>query len=269
MQYTLGVIGAGNMGSALVRGIVRAGALAPEQVLVFDTAPQSAQTLVEEVGVVRAASAAAVASDSAYVLLALKPGIILPVVREIGRALSDDQVLISIAAAVPLAQIAQALTTAKPALVRVMPNTPALVGAGLLAVAAPGVPPEKVAVVERLLAATGRVVRVDESLMDAVTGLSGSGPGFVFLVIEALADGGVAAGLPRPIALELAAQTVLGSAKLLLETGEHPAALKDKVATPGGTTIAGLTALERAGVRAALIAAVEAAAERARELSNR
>jgi pyrroline-5-carboxylate reductase len=266
--HTLGVIGVGNMGAALVRGIVAAGVLPPESVTVFDAAPGRADALALDLGVQAAASNLDVAARSEYLLLAVKPGMVATVLREVDGALTDEQVVVSIAAGVTLSRLAGTLTHAAPSLVRVMPNTPALVGAGMLAVAAPGVPAAKVEGLQRLLAPLGRVVAVEESAMDAVTGLSGSGPAFVFVMIEALADGGVAAGLSRPVALELAAQTVLGGAKMVLETGQHPAALKDMVASPNGTTIAGLAALEGAGFRAALMAAVREATRRSHELSE-
>jgi pyrroline-5-carboxylate reductase len=268
IAHTLGVIGVGNMGAALVRGIVSAGVLPPESVTVFDAAPGRADALALDLGVHAATSNTEVATRSEYLLLAVKPGMVATVLREIDAALTDEQVVVSIAAGVTLSRLAAMLSHAAPALVRVMPNTPALVGAGMLAVAAPGVPAARVEGLQRLLAPLGRVVSVEESMMDAVTGLSGSGPAYVFVMIEALADGGVAAGLSRPVALELAAQTVLGGAKMVLETGQHPAALKDMVASPGGTTIAGLAALEASGFRAALMAAVREATRRSRELSE-
>ena len=266
-EYTLGVIGAGNMGGALVRGLVRAAVLPPEKIAVFDTDAAKVQALVDELGLHAAAGNVAVAQQSEYVVLALKPGMIAPALREIGAALTREQVLISFAAGLSLAHITQTLPGVCPGLVRIMPNTPALVGAGMFVMAPQNVSQSKLDRLTGLLGALGRVVTVEESLLDAATGLSGSGPGFVFVMIEALADGGVAAGLPRPVALELAAQTVLGAAKMVLETGRHPGDLKDMVATPGGTTIAGLTVLEESGIRAALINAVRAAAQRARELT--
>jgi len=265
-RFTLGVIGVGQMGGALVRGMVRAGALRPEQVIVSDAQPGRAEALSRELGV-KAAAGNAETAGSEYVLLAVKPGLVAGVVKEIAGSLSSGQTLVSIAAGVTIARIREAL--GKPCdVVRVMPNTPALVGMGALALAAPGVADEKVAPLKRLLEAVGQVAVVGEELMDAVTGLSGSGPAFVFVMIEALADGGVAAGLPRGVAQQLAAQTVAGAGKMVLETGQHPAALKDAVASPGGTTIAGLAELERGGFRTAAIAAVRAAARRAKELAE-
>ncbi len=266
--FALAVIGVGNMGGALVRGIVRAGALKAGEIVVSDADAERASALVEEVGVRRAETNADAARDADYVLLAVKPGAVAGLVREIAGALNAGHTLVSLAAGVPLDRIRDALGGAGPALVRVMPNTPALVGAGMFAVAGPGVAADRLAGLQGLLRAVGDVVEVGEEAMDAVTALVGSGPAFVFVMIEALADGGVAAGLPRALAQHLATQTVAGAAKLVQETGEHPAALKDAVASPGGTTIAGLAALERAGFRGVVSAAVCAAADRARQLSR-
>lgn len=267
-NYRLGVIGAGNMGSALVRGIVRAGAVPPQQVIVADPEPGRADALARDLGVATAAGNRQAAEGSLYVVLAVKPGVVGPVLAEIAPVLEPDQTVVSIAAGVPLSRLRGALGSSSAALIRVMPNTPALVGAGAFGLSAPGVPPERTQELVQMLGAVGLVVEVDESQMDAVTGLSGSGPAFVFLLIEAMADGGVAAGLPRGTAQALAAQTVLGAAKMILETGQHPGALKDAVASPGGTTIAGLAELERGRFRSTVLSAVQAAAARARELAR-
>jgi pyrroline-5-carboxylate reductase len=201
------------------------------------------------------------------VLLAVKPQTLDAVVREIAPAMSG-RLLVSIAAGVTIDRIA-ALLPPSTRIVRVMPNAPALVCAGVSAVAyGPGVTKPDRSIVQIIFEAVGRVVEIDERLMDAVTGLSGSGPAYVCVALEALADGGVKMGLPRAVAQLLAVQTALGAAQMLLDTGEHPARLRDRVASPGGTTIAGLHVLERGGLRACLIAAVEAATRRAKELSD-
>jgi len=267
-ECILGVIGVGQMGGALVRGMVRAGVLAPEQIVVADADPERLAALAKELGVKTAASNSQAAERSESVLLAVKPGLAAGIANEIAAAVGGEQTLVSVATGVLIERLRDALGRPDAAVIRVMPNTPALVGAGAFAVAAPGVALERVEALKRLLEPLGRVVVVGEELMDAVTGLSGSGPAFVFVMIEAMADGGVAAGLPRSTAQLLAAQTVLGAAKMVLETEEHPAALKDAVASPGGTTIAGLSKLERGGFRAAIVSAVRAAAKRARELSE-
>ncbi|HNZ39554.1 MAG TPA: pyrroline-5-carboxylate reductase, partial [Candidatus Latescibacteria bacterium] len=188
--------------------------------------------------------------------------------------LMPTQTVLSIMAGVPTGKLERWLSgddeAAQPVhVVRAMPNTPALIGEGMAAISR-GAHAKDADMnrAERILAAVGRVVRVDEKQLDAVTGLSGSGPGYVYTVIEALADGGVKVGLPKPLALELAAQTVLGAARMVLETEEHPAVLRDRVTSPGGTTIAGLHAMEAAGIRNALMQAVEAAARRSRELGE-
>ena len=267
-DHTLGVIGVGSMGAALVRGIAAAGAVPPHQIIVSDPAPGRAEQLARDTGAHAAPDNVALARACEYVAVVVKPHLVGAVLREIEPALSNDQTVISFAAGVPLRSLSQTLTRVTPHLLRVMPNTPALVGAGAFALAALEAAPEKVEAVRRLLSSIGRVVSVEDSHMDAATAIGGSGPAFVFVMIEALADGGVAAGLPRAVALELAAQTVLGSAKMVLDTGKHPGQLKDMVTTPAGTTVAGLEALEEAGVRAAFLRAVRAAAKRSRELSE-
>jgi pyrroline-5-carboxylate reductase len=201
------------------------------------------------------------------VFLAVKPQQAAAACREFAAALVPDAVVVSIVAGLTLHNLAELTGTRR--IVRVMPNTPCLVGRGVSVVCrTPEVPTGDVARVLELLAAVGRVHEADESLMDAVTGLSGSGPGFVALLVEALADGGVKAGLPRSLALALATETLSGTAALLDQTGEHPAQIKDRVSSPGGTTIAGLAVLEQRGVRGALIDAVVTAAARARELGK-
>jgi pyrroline-5-carboxylate reductase len=202
-------------------------------------------------------------------VLAVKPQVMAAVLAEVKPHIAARHVVVSIAAGVTLKTLADGLGD-KTRLVRVMPNTPCLVGASAAGFA-PGstATPEDVVLVGRLFGAVGKAFAVPEPLLDAVTGLSGSGPAFVYVMIEALADGGVRVGLPRDVAQALAAQTVLGAAKMVLETGQHPAALKDAVASPGGTTIAGLHALERAGLRAALMDAVEAATRRSLELGRK
>jgi pyrroline-5-carboxylate reductase len=209
----------------------------------------------------------ALAARSDVVVLAVKPHVVPAVAEEIADALTPDHLLVSLAAGVGLEALKSSLKTDR--VIRVMPNTPAMVGAGAAAYcAASGATDDDAALVEELLGAVGKCVRVREEHMDAVTGLSGSGPAYVYVAIEALSDGAVKMGLPRQQATRLAAQTVLGAARMVLETGKHPGELKDAVTTPGGTTIAGLHALERAGVRRAFMDAVEAATQRSDQLSG-
>jgi pyrroline-5-carboxylate reductase len=209
-----------------------------------------------------------VAGEADVVILAVKPDVVVPVLQGIGSLLRPEQTVISIAAGVPLVRLERNIPRPVP-VVRVMPNTPCLVGAGASAYAlGSNAGPRDAARAEAVFSSVGRVVAVKEALLDTVTGLSGSGPAYIYLVIEALADGGVRMGLPRDVALVLAAQTVLGAARMVLETGEHPAQLKDRVTTPAGTTAAGLFVLEERSVRAALAEAVRAAAARSRELST-
>jgi len=202
------------------------------------------------------------------VVIAVKPQDIEALLGDVGVALEASQTVLSIAAAIPTELIERHVGDGIP-VVRAMPNTPVLVRDGVSALSfGAGVTDKDQLLARRLFEAVGRTVVVEEKLMDAVTGLSGSGPAYVFLAIEALADGGVKMGLPRTVADLLAAQTVLGAARMVLETGEHPAKLKDRVASPGGTTIAGLHRLEQGGLRATLMAAVEAAAKRSEELGR-
>jgi pyrroline-5-carboxylate reductase len=265
----LAFIGGGNMAEALLRGILTAKRARPADLIATDVREDRLGYLRTTYGIEVTADNAAAAGQADVILLAVKPQVMRTVLESIRGAVTDRHLLLSIAAGVSTAAIADAF--AGPVrIVRVMPNTPALVleGASALARGAHATQAD-LEMARGLLEAVGTTVVVDEPLLDAVTGLSGSGPAYVFLIIEALADAGVKMGLPRPTALALAAQTVRGSARMLLETGKHPAELKDMVTSPGGTTIAGLHALERGAVRASLIQAVEAATRRSQELGAR
>lgn len=263
-----GFIGAGKMATALVQGMLRAGVVEPGQVIASDPYPSAREALKALSGVAVTASNAEVARRSDVLVLAVKPQGMAAVLEELSAVVTGDHLVVSIAAGVPLAALQSGIGP-DARLVRVMPNTPALVGEGAAGYClGPNTTPEDDATVRLCLGAVGRALAVPETMIDAVTGLSGSGPAFVYVLIEALADGGVRVGLPRDAALTLAAQTVLGAARMVLETGMHPGVLKDQVTSPGGTTIAGLHALERGGLRGAMIDAVEAATQRARELSG-
>jgi pyrroline-5-carboxylate reductase len=264
----IAILGTGNMGEALAKGLLRAGKTAPEALVCADPRAERREEIRERYGVQVTPDNRAAAAQADVIVIAVKPQVIEPLLDEIAPAVDARKLVISIAAGVPISAIARKLG-AGVRIVRTMPNTPALVGAGATALARG--PHATDADLEQALAlfeAVGMAVVVEEHLLDAVTGLSGSGPAFVFIAIEALADGGVKVGLARPVAMALAAQAVMGAAKLVLETGEHPGRLKDQVTSPGGTSIAGVHALEQHGFRAALIAAVEAATRRSRELGE-
>ena len=262
----IGVIGAGNMGTALIRGWLKAGLAQPTDIFIADAVPERVQGLQRELGL-QAADNRQVASQADIVLLAVKPQVVPEVLAEIQPQIDASRLVISIAAGIPLSLLAEMLPTAR--LMRVMPNTPTLVQAGMAAVAqGPRTDKADLELTCRLFEAVGRWVVVEEKLMDAVTGLSGSGPAYVFVFLEALADGGVKMGLPRHTALMLAAQTILGAASLFLETREHPGSLKDMVTSPGGTTIAGLHVLEQGGFRGLAMSAVEAGARRSSALAQ-
>jgi pyrroline-5-carboxylate reductase len=262
-----GFIGAGKMATALAKGMLRAGVARVETICAADPLPEARNRFHLETGAAVFDSNFEVVRGTDVLVLAVKPQSMRAVMSQLRPAVTTEHLVVSIAAGVTIASLVEGLGS-NVSVVRVMPNTPALVGEGASAYAlGAAVRSDDEAVVQSFLGSVGHAVRVPESLLDAVTGLSGSGPAFVYLVIEALSDGGVRAGLPRDVATLLATQTVLGAAKMVRETGEHPGALKDQVASPGGTTIAGLHALETAGVRGALIDAVVAASRRATELA--
>jgi len=257
------VLGGGRMGAALVGGLVRAGWAAPEAITVVEASTARRAELQQQHPGVRVVAELEAGEG---LLLAVKPGDAAGAARAAAE-LRFPRVL-SVVAGVNLRTL-QEWTGPESAVVRAMPNTPALVGAGMAAMAGgEGASDDDLDWAEGILAAVGHVVRVPEHQLDAVTGLSGSGPAYVFVVAEALIEAGVLVGLPRPVAEELAVQTLLGSARLLAETGESPAALRAAVTSPGGTTAAGLRALEDRAVRAAMIDAVVAATERSRQLST-
>ena len=266
---TLAILGTGMMGGALARGLVHSGAMPASQIRLFDTDRTKAEALAADLGgsVIVAASARLAAEGGNIVLLAVKPPLIAEVLSEISSSLTPAQLVISIAAGIRLEKMESLVPQGIP-IIRTMPNTPSLVGQGATAISGgTHVTADHLRLAETLFASVGLTVEVPERLLDAVTGLSGSGPAYVYLMIEALSDGGVKQGLTREAARLLAAQTFLGAAQMVLSTHQHPAQLKDNVTTPGGTTIAGLHVLEQAGIRGALMDAVEAAAVRARELS--
>lgn len=263
----IGFIGGGNMAEAMIRGLV-AGGVVPSGIAVSEPLPARRKSLEERYGIAAVTTAGEVFSSSDIVVLAVKPQVAPTVLAETAPLVSDRHLLVSIMAGVTTAAIEAAFPDGV-RVVRAMPNTPALTLEGATAIAAGSrAGSEDLQVVRRIFELVGKAWVVEEKLMDAVTGLSGSGPAYVFTFIEALADAGVKSGLPRDVAAGLAAQTVYGSAKLLLETREHPALLRDKVTSPGGTTIAGLQALETGRFRGTVMEGVEAAVRRSAELGR-
>ncbi|MHB8519855.1 MAG: pyrroline-5-carboxylate reductase [Limisphaerales bacterium] len=265
-KLMIGFLGAGKMATALAKGFVNAGLVGADQILASDPVEAARSAFAKAVGAKASASNLEVTRFAQVLLLAVKPDQVTDALAEIRSHLTKKHLLISIAAGVTLSTLENGLSDGV-RVIRVMPNTPALVGASATAYA-PGksATPEDGQLAQKLFSAVGIALKVKEPLLDAVTGLSGSGPAYVYLVIEALSDGGVAAGLPREVATKLAAQTLLGAAKMVLETGQHPGALKDMVTSPGGTTIEGLHELEKGRVRGAFINAVRAAAEKSKKL---
>ncbi|HEV7999682.1 MAG TPA: pyrroline-5-carboxylate reductase [Planctomycetaceae bacterium] len=264
----VGFLGAGRMATALAKGLVATRFTGADSILASDPLAATREAFTRTSGGRCVASNLEVVRGADVLVLAVKPGHVAEVLAEIRSEVQPRHLVISVAAGVPLKTLIASLGS-QARLARVMPNTPALVGAGASAYAlGGGATADDSRLVGRLLETVGLAVELPENLLDAVTGLSGSGPAYVYQVIEALSDGGVLVGLPRDVATRLAAQTVLGAAQMVVQTGEAPAVLKDAVASPGGTTIAGLHALETGGLRAALMNAVRAATLRSRELGE-
>ncbi len=268
MSEKIGVIGAGKIGSAIARGVIRAGLAAKENVIASDVAESLRQAAAQELGIKVTADNAELCDFADIVILAVKPQIVDPVAREIAKKLGAKKLLVSVAAGVPLARIEAGLAQGA-RVVRVMPNIPCVVGAGAAGYSggahATTADLEKVGAI---LNSFGVGMVVEEKYLDAVTGLSGSGPAYVFLFMEALADGGVQVGLTRDVALKLAMQTVYGAAKMALESKKHLGELKDEVTSPGGTTIAGLYAMEQKGFHGTVMDAVVHATRRSQELGR-
>lgn len=285
-QWRLAFLGGGNMAVAIAKGVMAAGLVSADRITASEIRASQREYLSGTLGIRAVASNLEAIEGADVIVLALKPQDISTVLEEIGGAVREDQLVVSIAAGVPLSKIEPAFfakTGLRPTLgdpsrgtrstpvpvVRVMPNTPCLIGQGMAAIAkGKHATADHEARVLEIFNACGKAVSVYEKDLDAVTGLSGSGPGYVAIIIEALIDAGVRVGLARDVASTLAVQTVLGTAAMVSETGEHPARLKDMVTSPGGTTIAGIHALEKGGLRATIIDAIVAATERSRELGS-
>ena len=267
INRTIGFVGAGSMAEAMIRGLLRGNVFSPDRITASAPREERVAELREKYGI-NATTDNVAAASAQIVVLSVKPQILGRVLAEVGRLIAPDALVISIAAGVPMSTIEARLGPGA-RVIRAMPNTPALVDAGATAIAGGEHAHETdLADAKRIFDSVGITVILEESQLDAVTGLSGSGPAYVFLILEALSDAGVKVGLSRRTAQLLAAQTLLGSAKLLLETNEHPGRLKDMVTSPGGTAITGLHTLENGGVRTTLMNAVEAATRRTRELGE-
>lgn len=270
--HKIAILGCGKIGEAVLRGMLESGFATPDQIHASTRRDVRVQSLRRNFGITATTSNREAAAGADVVILAVKPYLILPVLEEVVEEITHDHALIiSVAASVATTQIEEKLGVFSRTLgvIRAMPNTPALIRQGMTAlVRGQYATQTHMETARQMFASIGRTVEVEERHMDSVTGLSASGPAFIYMVIESLAEGGVRVGLPRQLALELAAQTVLGSAAMVLETGEHPAKLKDAVCTPAGCTVDGLLELEEGGLRVTLIKAVSRAAIRAGQLAS-
>ncbi|QCD97025.1 pyrroline-5-carboxylate reductase [Vigna unguiculata] len=264
--YTLGFIGAGKMAESIARGAVRSGVLPPSRIRTAVHSNPARRTAFESFGVTVLSSNDEVVRQSNVVVLSVKPQLVKDVVSKLKPIITKDKLLVSVAAGVKLKDLQEWAGSDR--FIRVMPNTPAAVGeaASVMSLGAAATE-EDGNVIAKLFGSIGKIWRAEEKYFDGITGLSGSGPAYIYLAIEALADGGVAAGLPRDLSLSLASQTVLGAASMVTQSGKHPGQLKDDVTSPGGTTITGIHELENGGFRGTLMNAVVAAAKRSRELS--
>jgi pyrroline-5-carboxylate reductase len=264
---TVGFIGAGAMAESMLKGLISTGTLTSNQCILSDISAQRLQYLSSHYGINVMQDNLALVKQVDILILAVKPQVIGNVLREIAASVSEHTLVITIAAGISIGRVEEKLRGVP--VIRVMPNTPVAVGAGMAAISLGSLATEKDGQYAlKLFEAVGRAVIVAENLMDGITGLSGSGPGYAFVIIDALADAGVLVGLNRQTAILLAAQTLMGAAKMVLETGEHPAKLRDMVTSPAGTTIAGIQVLEQNGVRAALIDAVVKASNRSAEMNK-
>jgi len=267
-SFRLGFIGTGNMASAIIKGVIAHGIVHPNSIHAFDVDLAKLNKLSAELGICAAKDNCEVVSNSDIIILAVKPNIYGKVLLEIKDCLEESHILVSIAAGITVDFIRQ-IIGGRCKVVRTMPNTPALVGEGMTALCTNhDLSLDELKEIKEILRALGKVEEVPENLMDAVTAVSGSGPAYVAMFIEAMADGGVLAGLPRDLAYRMAIQTVLGTAKLLSQSGKHPGELKDMVSSPGGTTIEAVRQLEKQGFRGAIIEAVNACMLKAKSLGK-
>lgn len=268
MGIKLGFIGTGNMGAPLVKGAVRSGAAAPKDIFIYDADREKAASLSRETGVVQAGNNSEVVRNSDYIVLAVKPNYIKSALDECRSSFDASKILVSIAVGVSAASLKKILGEAS-RVVRTMPNIPLLVGEGMtLLCFGDNISNDEKTAVRKIFEGSGRVEELEERLMSEVTALTGSSPAYVFMFLEAMADAAVQSGIPRAMAYRLAAQAVLGSAKMVLETGKHPAELKDQVCSPAGTTIEAVNALERNGFRFAVMDAMAECTKKAKEIGR-
>ncbi len=267
-NQNIGFVGGGNMGEALIRGLLAASLFTADRISAFDVSASRIEYLTKEYGIRSSESLGALADSSRIILLAVKPQVIAPVLSQLRTHITREKLVLSIVAGVPLGRLEGEFPAGVP-VIRVMPNTPALVQEGASALSrGKAVSSEQMEMGLAMFRAVGKAVEVEEKWMDIVTGLSGSAPAYVLLMIEAMIDAGVLMGLPRPLARTLVVQTFLGTSTMLDKTGKHPAELKDMITSPGGTTIAGLRMLENKAVRGAIFEAVAAATKRSEELGK-
>ncbi|MGI6669265.1 MAG: pyrroline-5-carboxylate reductase [Acetivibrionales bacterium] len=268
MTMKVGFIGIGNMGASLVRGAIRSGTIGHENIVIFDIDPDKTKKLSKETGVKIASGSAELASECGCIVLAVKPVIVQNVLEEIRNYITDNKIIVSIAAGVTISSLKSVIGEYKK-VARVMPNLPVSVGEGMTLVCFDeNMQGNEKKFVKSLFEGSGKVEELEESLMSEVISLTGSSPAYVFMMIEAMADGAVLQGIPRALAYKLAAQAVLGSARMVLETGLHPGILKDQVCSPAGTTIAAVNSLEKSGFRNSLIEAMKECTRRAKEICH-
>ena len=268
-KASIGFIGAGNMGSAMIRGILKSGVIQPDQLHVYDSFPDKSRHLEKELGITVNSSEEEVAKFCNILIPAVKPAYMDEVLSKIAHALTPEHLVISIAAGISIQQLKN-MVQDKCHVIRTMPNTPALVGEGMTAICADNSIPESCFdITRKILCSFGKTAMVTEDQIHAVTGISGSSPAYAFLFMEALADGGVAMGLPREQSYQMAAQALLGAAKMVLETGQHPGELKDMVCSPAGTTIEAVASLEKDGFRGIITEAVRICAEKSKSMGRK
>ena len=268
-KYKICILGTGNMGESILKGILTSAIYSKKDIIVTDVAEDRLSYIHERYNVNTTKDNVKAASSSRYIMITVKPAVIKSLLSEIAHVLNESRLIISVAAGISISNIRLWLKKDLP-VIRVMPNIPVLVLEGATAIASgPGVRFEEIEDVKKIFDSVGKAILLGEEHLNAVTGLSGSGPAYIFAVIDALSDGGVKVGLPRQASTLLAAQTVLGAARMVLECGEHPGRLKDMITSPGGTTIEGLHPLEMSAMRCAFISAFEQATKRADELGKR